>query len=140
MIWSIIRGRYSLWFCNESWDDIHVLDYCVMYAKYFIYAQRLYNNNVLHLFACLVHLQKALYNICNGNTQNTLINLTLSMKTCTIWYFEITVSNLENRDKVFLKPCCVSVLICRSLIPMRQGIKTLRETFSIFQIQDFHFI
>ncbi len=32
-----------------------------------------------------------------------------------------TVSNPENRDKVFLKPCCASVLICRSLIPHGTG-------------------
>ncbi len=41
-------------------EMIQVLYYCVVYAKYYIYIQRLYNNNVLDLYAYLAKLKKAL--------------------------------------------------------------------------------
>lgn len=45
-----------------------VLNYCVLYAKYDIYIEHLYNNK-LHLFACLSQLKFAMemeYNICKN--------------------------------------------------------------------------
>ncbi len=37
-----------------------VLNYCVLYAKYYIYIQHLYNNNKLELFAYLSQLKYAM--------------------------------------------------------------------------------
>ncbi len=39
-------------------DVIEILNYCVLYAKYYIYIQHLYNNNKLHLFAYMSQLNQ----------------------------------------------------------------------------------
>ncbi len=41
-------------------DVIEVLNYCVVYAKYYIYIQRLYNNNTLELFIYMSQLKYAM--------------------------------------------------------------------------------
>ncbi len=46
-------------FLSDS-DVIEVLNYCVLYVKYYIYIQRLYNNNKLNLFAYLSQLKYAI--------------------------------------------------------------------------------
>ncbi len=48
-------------------DVMYVLNFCILYAKYYIYIQCLFNNNTLDLYACLTQLQQALKveeNIC----------------------------------------------------------------------------
>ncbi|MBL0687369.1 MAG: D-glycero-beta-D-manno-heptose 1-phosphate adenylyltransferase [Sulfurospirillum sp.] len=37
-----------------------VLNYCILYSKYYIYVQRLYNNNYLDLYTCLTRLKQVL--------------------------------------------------------------------------------
>ncbi len=49
-----------LGFPNNT-DAIQVLNLCTIYAKYYIYIQRLFTNNVLELYACLMQLKLALY-------------------------------------------------------------------------------
>ncbi len=51
-------------------DGMHVLNFCVLYAKYYISIQRLFNNNTLDLSACLTQLKQALTiegNMCKKN-------------------------------------------------------------------------
>ncbi len=46
---------------------MHVLNFFTLYAKYYIYIQRLFNNNTLDLYVCLTQLKQALKieeNIC----------------------------------------------------------------------------
>ncbi len=53
-------------------DVIQVLNYCILYAKYYIYIQRLFNNNTLDLYTCLNQLKEALKTeekICNKNNK-----------------------------------------------------------------------
>ena len=53
-------------------DIIHVLNFCILYTKYYIYIQRLYNNNKLDLYTCLIQLKDALkmeHNICIGQNK-----------------------------------------------------------------------
>jgi len=54
-------------------DIIHVLNFCILYTKYYIYIQRLYNKNKLDLYTCLVQLKYALkieHDIClNQNSE-----------------------------------------------------------------------
>ncbi len=47
---------------------MHVLNFCTLYAKYYIYI-RLFNNNTLDLYVCLTQLKQALKieNICSKN-------------------------------------------------------------------------
>ncbi len=54
-----VEQMYYLWFSVDS-DVIEVLNYCVLCAKYYIYMQRLYNNNKLDLFAYMSQLKYAL--------------------------------------------------------------------------------
>ncbi len=39
---------------------MRVLNFCILYAKYYIYIQHLFNNNTLDLYACLTKLKQAL--------------------------------------------------------------------------------
>ncbi len=41
-------------------DVMQVLNFCMLYAKYYIYVQRLFNNNTLDLYTCLNQLKQAL--------------------------------------------------------------------------------
>ncbi len=41
-------------------DVIEVLNYCVLYAKYYIYIQSLYNNKKLDIFAYMYQLNYAM--------------------------------------------------------------------------------
>ncbi len=48
-----------------------VLNYCIIYTQYYIYIQRLFDNNNLELYAYLALLKYNLnieYQICNNNT------------------------------------------------------------------------
>ncbi len=59
---------HYIWFSNDS-DVIEVLTYCVLYAKFYIYIQRLYNKNTLDLYAYLSQLKYAMevdYKICKN--------------------------------------------------------------------------
>ena len=54
-------------------DVFEVLNYCILVAKFYIYRQRLFNDNDIDLFSCLVELKyniKIEYGICKNN--NTL--------------------------------------------------------------------
>ncbi len=49
---------------------MQVLNFCILYAKYYVYIQHLFNNNTLDLYACLAQLKQALKreeNICKKN-------------------------------------------------------------------------
>ncbi len=39
---------------------MQVLNFYILYAKYYIYIQRLFNNNTLDLYTCLKQLKQAL--------------------------------------------------------------------------------
>ncbi len=39
---------------------MQVLNFCILYVKYYICIQRLFNNNTLDLYACLNQLKQAL--------------------------------------------------------------------------------
>ncbi len=39
---------------------MQVLHFCILYAKYYIYIQHLFNNNTLDLYTCLTQLKQAL--------------------------------------------------------------------------------
>ncbi len=48
---------------------MQVLNFCILYAKYYIYIQRLFINNTLDLYTCLNQLKQALKieeNICKN--------------------------------------------------------------------------
>ncbi len=62
---------------------MHVLNFCTLYAKYYIYIQRLFNNNTLDLYVCLTQLkQEKLKKIYVGKIIMKTIssNFTLSMR------------------------------------------------------------
>ncbi len=47
-------------------EEIQVLNYCMLHTKYYIYIQRLYNQNNLDIHSCLAQLKNRLgveYNI-----------------------------------------------------------------------------
>ncbi len=49
---------------------MQVLNFCILYAKYYIYIQSLFNNYTLDLYTCLDQLKQALKteeNICKKN-------------------------------------------------------------------------
>ncbi len=53
-------------------DVMQVLNFFILYAKYYIYIQRIFNNNTLDLYACLNQLKQALRteeNICKTNNK-----------------------------------------------------------------------
>ncbi len=39
---------------------MQVLNYCILYAKRYIYIQRLFNNNTLDLYDCLTQIKQTL--------------------------------------------------------------------------------
>ncbi len=46
---------------------MQVLNFCILYTKYYIYIQCLFKNNDLDLYACLKQLKQAMdieFNIC----------------------------------------------------------------------------
>ncbi len=48
-------------------DVMQVFNFCILYAKYYIYMQRLFNTNTLDLYTCLNQLKQSLKteeNIC----------------------------------------------------------------------------
>ncbi len=48
-------------------DVMQVLNFCILYAKYYIHIEHLFNNNILDLYTCLNQLKQALKteeNIC----------------------------------------------------------------------------
>ncbi len=63
---------------------MHVLNFCTLYAKYYIYLQRLFNNNALDLYVCLTQLKQALKieeNICRkNNNEDKFFKFHLSMR------------------------------------------------------------
>ncbi len=51
----------------ETSDDILVLNYCILYTKYYMFIQRLFNNNELDLYVCQTQVKLALnieHSIC----------------------------------------------------------------------------
>ncbi len=53
-------------------DVMQVLNICILYAKYYIYIQHLFNNNILDLYTCLNKLKQALQTeeyICKQNNK-----------------------------------------------------------------------
>ncbi len=53
-------------------DAIQVLNFCILYTKYYIYIQRFFNKNELDLYACLAQVKLALeieYNICKNSNK-----------------------------------------------------------------------
>ncbi len=62
---------------------MHELNFYTLYAKYYIYIQRLFNNNTLDLYVCLTQLKQALKieHICRKKIMKTISsNFTLSMR------------------------------------------------------------
>ncbi len=45
---------------TETSDDILVLNYCILYTKYYIFIQRLFNKNELDLYVCQTQVKLAL--------------------------------------------------------------------------------
>ncbi len=61
----------------ETSEDIEALNYCVLYTKYYIYIQWLFNNNDLDLYLCQTQIKTAIaieYNICKNNNELHKIN------------------------------------------------------------------
>ncbi len=60
----------------ETSDDILVLNYCILYTKYYIFIQRLFNKNELDLYVCQTQVKLALnieHSICKkGNEHQKL--------------------------------------------------------------------
>ncbi len=57
----------------ETSDDILVLNYCILYTKYYIFIQQLFNNNVLDLYVCQTQVKLALnieHSICKKKEMN----------------------------------------------------------------------
>ncbi len=54
-----LKGGILMGFPETS-NDILVLNYCILYTKYYIYIQRLFKNNVLDLYACQTQIKLAL--------------------------------------------------------------------------------
>ncbi len=55
-------------------EEIQVLHYCMLYTKYCIYIQRLYNQNNLDIHSCLAQLKNRLevkYNICKKDNNQS---------------------------------------------------------------------
>ncbi len=53
-------------------DAIQVLNFCLVYTKYYIYIQCLFHGNNLDLYACMTQLKCALeieYNICKSTNK-----------------------------------------------------------------------
>ncbi len=51
----------------ETRETIHVINFCIFYIKYYIYIQRLFNNNPLDVYSCQAQLKcavKSEYEIC----------------------------------------------------------------------------
>ncbi len=46
-------------------DAMQVLNFCILYTKYYIYIQRLFNKNELDLYACLAQVKLSLEIECN---------------------------------------------------------------------------
>ncbi len=78
----VIRNSQVIEECNS--DVMQVLNFCLLYAKYYIYIQRLFSNNTLDLYACLNQLKQALKTeekICKtNNKKENSPNTTLSMR------------------------------------------------------------
>ncbi len=49
----------------ETSDDIRVLNYSILYTKYYIFIQRLFNNNELDLYVCQTQIKLALNIECS---------------------------------------------------------------------------
>ncbi len=43
----------------ETREKIHVINFCIFYIKYYIYIQRLFNNNQLDVYSCQAQLKCA---------------------------------------------------------------------------------
>lgn len=53
-------------------DETQVLNYCIIYTKYYIYIQKLFNKNQLEMHACLTQIKHSLnteQNICNSQNK-----------------------------------------------------------------------
>jgi len=61
-------------YCSpDTHEKTDVINFCIIYAKYYIYIQRLFNNNYLEVYACQVQIKAAIeteFQICKKN--NTL--------------------------------------------------------------------
>ncbi len=54
----------------ETSEDIEALNYYVLYTKYYIYIQQLFNNNELDLYLFEIQIKTAImieYNICKNS-------------------------------------------------------------------------
>ncbi len=57
----------------ETYDDILVLNYCILYTKYYIFIQQLFNNNELDLYVCQTQVKLALnieHSICKKQNEH----------------------------------------------------------------------
>ncbi len=65
-------------------DVMHALNICTLYAKYYIYIQRVFNNNIRDLYVCLTQLKQALKideHICRKtNKEDNFFKFHLSMR------------------------------------------------------------
>jgi hypothetical protein len=63
-------------------ENTLVLNYCIIYTKYYIYIKKLFNNNNLELHACLTQIKQALnveQNICNRQNKSHKFNKFLNL-------------------------------------------------------------
>ncbi len=71
-------------FQHRRKEKIHVLNYCILYTKYYIYIQKLFQNNSLDVYACQMQTNAALeieLKICkkNKNTMHKFENFYFNM-------------------------------------------------------------
>ncbi len=85
-------------------DVMQVLNFCILYAKYYIYIQSLFNNNTLDLYTCLKQLKQALKteeNICKKNTKKEIFLKHLSL-TGPTWVSLFSNESMRCRNRVSL--------------------------------------
>ncbi len=71
---SPVLDEYIIFGFPNNTDALQVLNNCTIYAEYYI--QRLFENNLLDLYVCLMQLKLALeieYNICKSRNKEKYI-------------------------------------------------------------------
>ncbi len=73
----MLTGLCLVQIYNIHQDAIQVLNFCLLYSKYYIYIQSLFHGNKLDLYACLTQLKFALEiecNICKSTNNEICFN------------------------------------------------------------------
>ncbi len=64
--------NYIIFGCSLNTDAMQFLNFCMLYTKYYIYIQRLFNKNELDIYACLAQVKLTLeieYTICKNSNK-----------------------------------------------------------------------